>query len=64
MLTVKLRVHRQVKRGRVYVTYELTLPKDIVELLGWGDGTELEVRLVTTEDGRQGILLVPVKKCI
>jgi len=62
MLKVRLRVHRQERRGRIYTWYELTLPKDVVELLGWGEDTELEVRLYTSEDGRQGILLLPVKK--
>ena len=60
MVCVRLRVHRQERKGQVYTWYELTLPKDIVEALGWGEGTELEVKIVVYE-GKQAIVLVPVE---
>ena len=48
--TVRLRA-KQTKPG--YYSYEVTLPKDLVELLGWRPGDKLLVELVEDEDGKR-----------
>ena len=55
---IKLRVRRS--RGR-YVTYEITIPKDIIDALNWKEGMELEVRIINI-NSEMGILIRPKKK--
>ncbi len=47
---VKLRERRS---GSGYVSYEVTLPKNLVELLGWKPGELLLVELVEDEGTRK-----------
>jgi len=55
MAKVKLRKRRA---GGGYYSYEVTLPKDIIEALGWREGIELEVRIIEVE-GEKAVALVP-----
>ncbi len=55
---MKLRSKKSVKSGKEYITYEITLPKDLVEALGWKGGIELETRIIDIE-GKKAIVLIP-----
>ena len=55
MVKVKLRKR---KSGKGYLNYEVTIPKQVVESLGWCEGLELEVKIIDY-DGRRGVLLLP-----
>jgi bifunctional DNA-binding transcriptional regulator/antitoxin component of YhaV-PrlF toxin-antitoxin module len=50
---IRLRA-KQTKPG--YYSYEVTLPKDLVELLGWQPGDKLLVEL-TEKDGKKGLFI-------
>ena len=52
---MKLRVR---KGGRNYYTYEVTLPKKLVEALGWREGMKLTAEIYVDEDVK-GILIRP-----
>jgi len=46
------------KRGKQkYYTYEITMQKQLVEALGWNEGTELNVKLINNKKS----LLVTLK---
>lgn len=52
------------RRGKQkYYTYEVTLPKRLVEALGWKEGMELEIRIYTA-DGKKGLLITPKNKSL
>ena len=55
---MKLRAKKSIKSGKEYVTYEITLSKDLVEALGWKGGIELEARIIDIE-GKRAIALIP-----
>ncbi len=56
---VKLRERRG---GGGYVSYEVTLPKELVRLLGWRPGDRLLVELVEGEDGGKKLCLKRVEE--
>jgi len=54
---VKLR--KRLSKGKYY-TYELTLPKKIIDALEWREGMELKVSIIIDEKtGVKGILITP-----
>ncbi len=55
MATVKLKFHRGGRSG----SYRVTIPKSVVDSLGWCDGLELDVKIIDYE-GKRGVVLVPV----
>jgi bifunctional DNA-binding transcriptional regulator/antitoxin component of YhaV-PrlF toxin-antitoxin module len=55
---MRLRVKKS--RGRYY-TYEVTLPKKLVEALGWEDNIELKAIIYADEKGK-GILIKPSRE--
>ena len=50
---VKLRKRQS---GRGYVSYEITIPKELVKLLGWQENDKLLIELVEKQ-GRKAILV-------
>jgi len=52
---MRLRVRRS--KGNYY-TYEITLPKKLVEALGWREGMELEAKVYVSKNIR-GVLIKP-----
>ena len=42
--------------GRGHISYEMTIPKELVELLGWQPGDKLLIELVEKDD-RKAILV-------
>ena len=54
-MSVRLRARKS--KGR-YVTYEITLPKKIVEALNWREGMLLKVRVLKI-NSTTGIFLAP-----
>ena len=52
---MRLRIRRS--KGNYY-TYEITLPKKLVEALGWREGMELEAKVYVSKDTR-GVLIRP-----
>ena len=47
---------RRKQSNRGYVDYEITIPKELVELLGWKTGDKLLIELVE-KDSRKAILV-------
>jgi AbrB family looped-hinge helix DNA binding protein len=47
---------RERRGGRGHISYEITIPKELVELLGWRTGDKLLIELVE-KDGRKAILV-------
>ncbi len=46
---VKIQIKRQIRNGKEYHTFYITLPKELVEILGWREGDQV---LVTIENGK------------
>lgn len=63
VLQIMIRVHEcmrlRIRRSKGnYYTYEITLPKKLVEALGWREGMELEAKVYVSKDIR-GVLIKP-----
>ena len=57
---VSTRLRKQ-KGGGGYYSYVVTLPKVLVELLGWREGTKLKIE-VLERNGKKGVFLYPEKE--
>ncbi len=54
---------RKRKGKQKYYTYEITLPKQLVEALGWKEGIELNVEIYINNK-RKGLLITPKNKTL
>lgn len=49
------------KGGKGSGSYEITIPKNLIEALGWSKGLELEFKIINI-NGKRGLALYPKDK--
>lgn len=62
-VTIKLRPNKSVKEGKTYVSYEVTIPKHIIEELGWNENETL-VLMTYEYKGKKALLIIPLNDLV